>query len=130
MPHARTWLLIAALNGLLAVAAGAFGAHGLEARAPAADLAAFRTAAQYHMYHALALLAVAWRAGAQPGSWWTAAAGWLFVAGIVLFSGSLYVLGATGSRALVWLTPAGGLSLMAGWAALAWAAKKSSRPQG
>lgn len=130
MLQTRTWLLIAALNGLLAMAAGAFGAHGLEVLAPAPDLAAFRTAAQYHMYHALALLAVAWRAGAQPGAWQTAAAGWLFAAGIVLFSGSLYVLGATGSRALVWLTPAGGLSLIAGWAAFAWAAIRTGKPQG
>lgn len=121
MLPAKTWLLIAASNGLLAVAAGAFAAHGLEARVAAPDLAAFRTAAQYHMYHALALLAVAWLSGAASGARLAAAAGWLFLVGLALFSGSLYFLGVTGSRALVLLTPVGGLALMAGWAALAWA---------
>ncbi len=119
MLHARTWLLTGALNGLLAVAAGAFGAHGLEGHVSQIELAAFRTAAQYHIYHALALLAVAWRAEKYPNARPIALAGWGFNIGIVLFCGSLYVLGVTGSRALVLLTPMGGLAFMTGWAALA-----------
>lgn len=125
MAPAKIWLLIAALNGLIAVAAGAFGAHGLEGQVAASELAAFRTAAQYQMHHALALLAVAWLADKYPKS--SQAAGWLFAGGVLLFSGSLYVLGVTGSRALVWLTPLGGLALMGGWAALGWAAVREDR---
>lgn len=108
------WLIAGAANGLLAVGLGAFAAHGLEARAGERELAAFETGARYHMYHALALLAVAWVA-AQAPSGYAAAAGWAFLAGILLFSGSLYVLGLTGSRALVMVTPVGGLAFMAGW---------------
>lgn len=118
----RTWILLGALNGLLAVAAGAFGAHGLEGRIPAADLAAFRTAASYQMYHALALLAVAWRAEATVARTSVNVAGWLFLSGLLLFCGSLYVLGVTASRALVGFTPLGGLAFIAGWAALSWSA--------
>ncbi len=119
---AKSWLLMGSLNGLLAVAAGAFGAHALEGRVLPQELAAFRTAASYQIYHALALLAVAWRSETEPVARPVALAGWAFVAGIALFSGSLYVLGASGSRALVLLTPLGGLCFMAGWAALAWSA--------
>ncbi|MEQ1889248.1 MAG: DUF423 domain-containing protein [Alphaproteobacteria bacterium] len=122
-----TWLLLGALNGLVAVAAGAFGAHGLEGRVPPSDLAAFRTAASYHMYHALALLAVGWRAESEPGARSVAVAGWSFSLGIALFCGSLYVLGAFGSRALVLLTPLGGVAFMIGWGALAWAVSGKSR---
>ena len=131
----KFWLTIAALNGFIAVAAGAFGAHGLEGRVDARALAAFETGARYHMFHALALLAVAWLAslGGAPASTLAAstltastltaisAAGWAFVLGIVLFSGSLYYYGLTESRALVMLTPLGGLAFLAGWVRLAWA---------
>ncbi len=127
MRHARLWLLTGALNGLLAVAFGAFGAHGLENHVPPADLAAFRTAAQYHMYHALALLVVSWRAETCPGARSIAVAGYSFLAGIILFCGSLYMLGASGSRALVLLTPLGGLAFMAGWGALLWSAMRGGR---
>jgi len=119
--------LTGALNGLLAVAAGAFGAHGLEGHVPPGDLTAFRTAAQYHMYHALVLLAVAWRAEKYPNARPIALAGWGFNIGIVLFCGSLYVLGVTGSRALVLLTPMGGLAFMTGWGALAFSALRTGR---
>ena len=114
----KAWLALAAASGFVAVAAGAFGAHGLEGRVGARELAAFETGARYQMYHALALLAVAWLAdrGIAPGA--VSASGWAFVVGRVLFSGSLYVLGLTGSRALVWLTPLGGLGFLAGWAGL------------
>lgn len=117
----KLWLLLGAINGFLAVGFGAFGAHGLKARASAADLAAFETGAQYHMYHALALLAVAWAAGQAPSPL-TTTAGWAFTAGILLFSGSLYFLGLTGSRALVLVTPIGGTAFLIGWLCLALAA--------
>lgn len=117
----KLWLLLGAVNGFLAVGFGAFGAHGLKARASAADLAAFETGAQYHMYHALALLAVAW-ASSQAPSPLTTTAGWAFTAGILLFSGSLYFLGLTGSRALVLVTPMGGTAFLIGWLCLALAA--------
>jgi uncharacterized membrane protein YgdD (TMEM256/DUF423 family) len=116
------WLLIAASNGALAVAAGAFGAHGLEGRLDAHQMEVFQTAARYHMYHALAigLAALAARAGAASTQANAAAA--FFLAGIILFSGSLYLLSLTGIRALGFVTPFGGLAFLVGWIALAWAA--------
>lgn len=120
----RTFLLLGALSAGLAVALGAFGAHGLRARLSPADLATFETGARYQMYHALALLAVAWAATRWPGTAVTAS-GWLFVAGTVIFSGSLYVLSLTGVRWLGAITPIGGLAFLAGWACLAWAALRS-----
>lgn len=117
----RAFGVIGACSAALAVAAGAFGAHGLRGRVPPELLAAFETGARYHMYHALALFVVAWGAGRwSPGA--TAAAGWLFVAGTVLFAGSLYLLAFTGQRWLGAVTPLGGAALIAGWLALAWAA--------
>lgn len=124
------WLAVAGVSGFIAVAAGAFGAHGLEGRVGERELAAFETAARYQMYHALALLVVAWLAAAVPSGAVTVA-GWAFVSGTVLFSGSLYVLGATASRALVWVTPIGGLALLIGWAALVVAAlRMAAKPAG
>ncbi len=116
------WLLIAASNGALAVAAGAFGAHGLEGRLDAHQMEVFQIAARYHMYHALAigLAALAARAGAASTQANAAAA--FFLAGIILFSGSLYLLSLTGIRALGFVTPFGGLAFLVGWIALAWAA--------
>jgi uncharacterized membrane protein YgdD (TMEM256/DUF423 family) len=108
----------------LAVAAGAFGAHGLRGRVSADLLEVFETAARYHVYHAIGLLAVAWAASRWPGPA-TTAAGWLFVAGIVLFSGSLYLMTFTGIRWLGAITPLGGAAFLAGWAALAWAALRA-----
>ncbi len=126
----KLWLTLAALNGFIAVAAGAFGAHGLQGRVEERALAAFETGAQYHMYHALALVGVAWLVSISPQSGITATgpiiAGWAFLAGIVLFSGSLYFYGLTESRALVLITPLGGLAFLAGWAAMLYAALKST----
>jgi uncharacterized membrane protein YgdD (TMEM256/DUF423 family) len=117
----RTFTMIGAVLGFLAVAAGAFGAHALRARLTPADLEIFETAARYQMYHALALLGAAWVAARWPGGAATAA-GWLFLAGTVVFSGSLYLLVLTGQRWLGAVTPLGGVALLAGWLALAWAA--------
>jgi uncharacterized membrane protein YgdD (TMEM256/DUF423 family) len=117
----NVWLLIAAINGGLAVAAGAFGAHGLQARIDAQALQVFETGARYHMYHALAigLAALAMRdAAAGPA---TSAAGF-FLAGILLFSGSLYLLALTGVKALGIVTPFGGVCFLVGWGLLAFAA--------
>jgi uncharacterized membrane protein YgdD (TMEM256/DUF423 family) len=119
------WLLIAAVNGALAVAAGAFGAHGLQGRLDAHALQVFETGARYHMYHALAIGLAAYAIrGASAGA--AQAAAVFFLAGIVLFSGSLYLLALTGVRALGIVTPFGGLSFIVGWAALAYAATKVS----
>lgn len=118
---AKYWILLGALNGFLAVAAGAFGAHGLKARVSPEMLTVFETAARYHMYHALALLAVGWVASQAP-SGAVNGAGWCFLAGIVVFSGSLYLLTFTGLRWLGAITPVGGTALLAGWVLLAIAA--------
>jgi uncharacterized membrane protein YgdD (TMEM256/DUF423 family) len=117
----RTFLLAGAIAGLIAVAFGAFGAHGLRGRLTPDMLAVFETGVRYHMYHALALLLTAALAPRMPGKA-IVAAGWLFVGGIVLFSGSLYVLAVTGVTALGAITPIGGVAFLAGWAALAIAA--------
>ncbi len=117
----NVWLCIAAINGGLAVAAGAFGAHGLQGRIDAQALQVFETAARYHMYHALALAVAALvmrDAAAGPAT--TAAA--FFLAGILLFSGSLYFLALTGTKALGIVTPFGGLCFLLGWGSLAFAA--------
>ncbi len=115
------WLLIAAINGFLAVALGAFGAHGLEGRLSAKDLATFETAVRYHMYHALALGLCAFAShGADIQQ--VTAAGSLFTLGIILFSGSLYLYSVRNWRPLVYVTPFGGLAFLAGWVMLALAA--------
>ena len=119
----RTFLALAALFGLLAVAAGAFGAHALESRLTADRLAIFETAARYQMYHALALLGVAWVASTLPGAGALAsAAGWAFVVGTLVFCGSLYLLALGGPRWLGAITPIGGLGFLTGWALLGLAA--------
>lgn len=116
----RALWVLGALFGLTAVAAGAFGAHGLRERLSEHALGTFETAVRYQMYHALALLAAAWlvdRAGGGPAI----GAGFSFAAGILIFSGSLYMLALTGTRWLGAVTPIGGLAFMVGWALLAWA---------
>lgn len=108
----RFWLGAAAVNGFLAVAAGAFGAHALKARLTPEMLAIWETGARYQMFHALALFGVALLALSGRA---TDAAGWCFLAGIVLFSGSLYALALTGVKPLGAVTPFGGLAFLAGW---------------
>jgi uncharacterized membrane protein YgdD (TMEM256/DUF423 family) len=114
----RTFALCGALSAFVAVAAGAFGAHALRARLGPDLLAVFETAARYQMYHAFALIAVAWAMSRWTGPQFRVA-GWLFVAGTVLFSGSLYLLALTGVRGLGAVTPFGGLCFLAGWLLLA-----------
>lgn len=125
----RILFLVSGVSGFLAVALGAFGAHGLEKRLGSLPDYADRmrwwtTGAQYHLVHSLAIglsaLAIARFAGAQTS-------GFLFLAGIVLFSGSLYVMTLTGVRVLGAVTPIGGLLMLAGWANLAFAAYRATR---
>lgn len=120
----RLFPALGALFGALAVAAGAFGAHALRARLEPRDLEVFETAARYQMYHALALFAVAWAMGGNRQ--WGLAAGWLFVAGVVVFSGSLYALVLTGQRWLGAVTPLGGVAFILGWVCLGVAVVKRS----
>jgi len=120
----RLFFALGCLSAFLAVALGAFGAHALKARLPTDLLAVFETGVRYQMAHALALLAVAWACTRWPGSAATAS-GWLFVAGSVLFSGSLYALSLSGVRWLGAITPLGGVAWLAGWLCLAWAAWKA-----
>lgn len=122
---ARIFVVIAAVLGGLGVALGAFGAHALKARLAPELLTVYQTGVQYHLIHAVALLGLAaWVARGGGGA--AAVAGWLFLAGVVLFSGSLYVLAVTGVRGLGMITPFGGVAFIAGWVALAWDALRAS----
>ena len=117
MGAVRIWLALAALNGLMAVAAGAFGAHAA-ANPQAKEW--LRTGASYQLAHAVAALACygLLRAAVGPATW----AGWLFVVGGLIFGGSLYLMAITGARALGAVTPIGGVLLLAGWAVLIYGA--------
>lgn len=115
----RTFALLGAGFALLAVALGAFGAHALQEKLTTSDAEIFETAVRYQMYHALALLFVSSALVRWPGGG-TVAAGWLFITGILIFSGSLYALVLVGPRAWGMVTPAGGLALILGWAFLLW----------
>ena len=112
------WTAFGAVVAGLAVAAGAFGAHLLRDSLSVAGLASWDTAARYQMYHGLALVIAGHRLVHRPGPALRNAC-WLFAAGIVLFSGSLYALALTGSTRLGMITPLGGVALLAGWAMLA-----------
>ena len=114
-------MVLGAVNAAMSVAAGAFGAHGLKTILSADMLAVFETASRYQMYHGLGLVA-AGLLGTRAGARGPAMAGWCFVTGIVLFSGSLYVLALSGARWLGAVTPLGGAAFLAGWIALAWSA--------
>jgi len=121
MTPVRLFFALGALAAGIGVGLGAFAAHGLRSVLDAADLSTFEVGVRYQMYHAFALLAVAWAASRWESSTLTLA-GWLFVAGIFLFSGSLYLLVLTGPRWLGAITPLGGVAFLAGWALLAWSA--------
>jgi uncharacterized membrane protein YgdD (TMEM256/DUF423 family) len=114
------FLIIAALNGFLAVSLGAFAAHGLKNSLPADLLAVFQTGVQYHMYHALALFGVGVLMLQFPTNTLLRVSGYLFLLGIIVFSGSLYALSLSGVRWLGAITPIGGVMFLAGWALLAW----------
>jgi uncharacterized membrane protein YgdD (TMEM256/DUF423 family) len=119
-----TWFGMGAVAAAIGVGLGAFGAHGLKARVSPEMLTVFETGVRYHLIHALGLLAVGWAAGRWPGSL-TQAAGILMVSGIVLFSGSLYIMTLTGIRWLGAITPLGGLAFIAAWVSLAISAFRS-----
>lgn len=117
----RLFFVLGALSGAIGVAASALGAHALKARLTPDLLLAFDTGTRQQLVHALALLAVAWALARWPSAA-VAAAGWCFVVGTLLFSGSLYALALTGVRGFGLITPFGGVALIAGWLLLAWGA--------
>lgn len=128
---ARTFMFLAGLNGLLAVALGAFGAHGLRTMLADAPDAARRldwweTAARYQMYHALALGLLSCLAGRLAWGG-LAVGGWAFIVGIVLFSGTLYVMTFTDRQGLGAIVPAGGVAFLIGWVVAVWAALRMGR---
>ncbi len=119
---------LGALFAATAVAAGAFGAHALKAILDPPMLAVYETAARYQMYHALGLFVVAWL-GRETENPLAIKAGWLFCAGILLFSGSLYLVALAGIKWMGALTPLGGLSFISGWICVAWTAWCADRTQ-
>jgi len=118
----RLALLLASFFLFAAVAFGAFGAHALKAKLASDMMAVYQTAVQYHFWHALGLLGIGALIGQRPDSGVLGAAGWLLVAGMLLFSGSLYALALTGVRGFGAVTPIGGVAFLGGWVCLAWAA--------
>lgn len=123
------FLVIAGVYGALGVALGAFGAHGLKTQLGAAGLEAWQTAVNYHLVHTLALLAVGlWLrlVGPTAAGFALPLAGWAFVIGVALFSGSLYLLALGGPRLLGPVTPLGGVAFIVGWLALVWAGLRSA----
>ncbi len=116
---AKLFITLASLSGMTAVILGAFGAHALRQRLDDYSRGVFETAVQYHFYHSLALLAVGLLALSQPQTVLLKSSGWLFFIGILIFSGSLYILSITGIRWLGAVTPLGGLAFIGGWACLA-----------
>jgi uncharacterized membrane protein YgdD (TMEM256/DUF423 family) len=120
----RTAITLAALLMCLAVAAGAFGAHALRTRLSAEMLGTWQTAVQYHAWHAIGLALVGLLSIHAPDRAGLGLAAWLFVAGIVIFSGSLYTLALTGNRAWGAATPVGGVAFVLGWLAFAWGASR------
>lgn len=119
----RLFFTLGALSGFIGVALGAFAAHGLKSRLSPELLATFEIGVRYQMYHAFALLAVGWAQTRWPGTLLNAS-GWLFVAGTLIFSGSLYALSLTGEKWLGAIAPVGGLAFLGGWLCLAWAVWK------
>ncbi len=119
------FLVLASVNGFLAVTLGAFAAHGLRNSLTPDLLNTFQTGVQYHMYHTLALFGVGLLALYYPTLTTVRISGYLFLAGIVIFSGSLYLLSLTGIRWLGAITPIGGVAFLAGWAMLAWTALRA-----
>ena len=123
---AKLFLSIGALAAMLAVVLGAFGAHALRAKVPADLLAVYNTGVQYHFWHALGLLAVALTLPHLPAARALEWAGWLMLVGMVVFSGSLYLLAVTGARWLGAITPIGGTAFIAAWVLFAYAVARSA----
>lgn len=121
----RLFFILGSLSAFLSVALGAFAAHGLKARLAPEMLQIFDVGVRYQMYHALGLLAAGWAWSHWPVTS-VSAAGWLFVAGTLIFCGSLYLLSWTGLRWLGAITPIGGAAFLLGWLALAWGAWNAS----
>jgi len=115
----RFFLSAGAIAAFIAVALGAFGAHSLRSKLTPEMLNIFEVGVRYQIYHAFGLIAVAWAIARWPEANLNSA-GWSFIAGIVIFSGSLYLLSTTGVRWLGAITPIGGLAFLAGWAILIW----------
>lgn len=122
---ARNWLIIGALGGMFTVILGAFGAHGLEGALPERQLIWWQKGVAYQGFHSLAILIIGLLLLQRPATG-LKLAGWLFLAGILLFSGSLYVMALSGYRSLGMVTPLGGLAFIGGWCCLAWAAWRLS----
>jgi uncharacterized membrane protein YgdD (TMEM256/DUF423 family) len=122
----RFFFVLGSLSALIAVAAGAFGAHALRGKLTPDALNTFEVGVRYQFYHALALLAVAWAISHWPDAN-AGIAGWLFLAGTLLFSGSLFALSLTGIQRFGVVTPIGGLLFIAGWLYLAWTILRSGR---
>ncbi len=115
----RLFIIIGSLSAFLAVSLGAFAAHALKDKLAADLFNVWEVGVRYHLYHALSLFAVAWACQQWPSANF-APSGWLFVAGTVIFSGSLYLLSLTGARWFGAVTPVGGLCFLAGWVWMAW----------
>ncbi len=114
----RIFFIAGSISAFIGVAAGAFGAHGLKDRLTLEMLSIFEVGVRYQMYHALALVAVAWAFTKWPGNL-VLASGWLFIAGTIIFSGSLYILAISGVKTWGAITPIGGVAFLAGWLCLA-----------
>ncbi len=120
----KTFIIVGAVNAFLAVALGAFGAHGLEGRIADKYLETWQTGVTYQMFHAGGLLAIAILLGNLPGNTLLTRAGWVMLAGIILFSGSLYILSLTGFSMLGAVTPFGGVAFLTAWVMVIIAAVK------
>lgn len=123
--HSRRFIVMGSVNAFLAIALGAFGAHGLKAILSAQALQTWQTAFEYHVYHALGLILVALLLEALPKA---RIAGWLMLTGIILFSGSLYLLALSGMKILGMITPLGGVCFLAAWLWLAMVSLKAKEP--
>ncbi|MBI1802977.1 MAG: DUF423 domain-containing protein [Ignavibacteriae bacterium] len=124
MTSTRLVVVLAALSAFIAVVLGAFAAHALKEKLSPDLFNAWEVGVRYHMYHALGLFAVAWAIAQFPNSP-VSVAGWLFIVGTILFSGSLYALSLSGIRWLGAITPVGGVCFLAGWLWLAWSVWRS-----